>query len=199
MENKKNIIWFFIIVAIIIGVCYGLSTKRHKEEAKKEETRQEKISEKTTIVQNLANKYQTKIGDGEELIYTIEAQEEYISGYNSDSPILFTDVYLDDIYYNRDEQIFIRFSSGLFSRNKYILELEGNEETVKKLLAQKIDKDVFTLYGEYAVVAKIQEITKPVFALKGSGLLEDEVEIEITDSNLFIAKGVCLDAVYIAD
>jgi len=54
-------------------------------------------------------------------------------------------------------------------------------------------------FDEYAVVANIQEITKPVFALEGSALSEDEVEINIEPSNLFTGKGICVDIAYIGD
>ena len=69
-----------------------------------------------------------------------------------------------------------------------------------KIFAQKPDdKGFLKFFDEYAIVANIQEITKPVFALEGSALSEDDVEIDIESSSLFTAKGTCVDVAYIGD
>lgn len=102
--------------------------------------------------------------------------------------------------FRRDGKTFIRFSSSFLSPVDYVLELECSQQVIEKLFAQKPDdKTSFKFFDEYAIVANIQEITKPVFALEGSALSEDEVEINIESSNLFIAKGACVDIAYIGD
>lgn len=187
-EKIKKIAWFLIIVALIIGGYYLLFVNKRME------TKQEEISKGDIIAKELSNKYQAITGGEEELTYTLQAQERFITG----KPILFTNAYVDDMF-NRDGKTFIRFSSSWFSHNDYVLELECNKEIVDKILGQKGGNNFYDFDGEYAVVANIQEVTKPVFALKGSALSEDEVEIDIESSRLFIAKGVCVDAAYIND
>ncbi len=195
MKNffEKNKVFIGMIIAVfIIGGYYLLFM--NKQTDKKEEAKQEEISKGDIITKDLANKYQAVISDEEELTYTLQAQERFITG----KPTLFTSAYVDDVF-NRDGKTFIRFSPSWFSHNNYVLELECNKDIVDKVLAQKGGNDFFDFDGEYAVVANIQEITKPVFALKGSALSEDEVEIDIASSKLFIVKGVCVDVAYIND
>ena len=105
--------------------------------------------------------------------------------------------YVDDVF-RRDGRIFIRFSSSFLSSVEYVLELECSQQIVDKIFAQKpANKSFLKFFDEYAIVANIQEITKPVFALKGSAFSEDEVEINIESSNLFTAKGTCVDITFI--
>ena len=192
MENKKKIIWFLIIVALVAGGYYLLFV--NKQADKKEETKQEEISKSDLITKELADKYQAITDWEENLTYTIQVQERLITG----KPILFRG-YVDDIF-RRDGKTFIRFSSSFLSPVDYVLELECDQEVVDKLLAQKSEEKIFLkFFDEYAVVANIQEITKPVFALEGSALSEDEVEINIEPSNLFTGKGICVDIAYIGD
>lgn len=190
MEIDKKTIWFLLIGAVVVGGYYLLFV--NKQTDKKEGAKQEEISKGDIIAKELANKYQAITGGEEELTYTLQAQERFITG----KPILFTNAYIDDVF-NRDGKTFIRFSSSWFYHNNYVLELECNKDIVDRVLAQKGGNDFFDFDGEYAVVANIQEITKPVFALKGSALSEDEVEIDIAGSKLFIARGVCVDVAYI--
>lgn len=192
-KTKKNLIILLIIVALIASGYYLLFV--NKQADKKEGAKQEEISKGDTIVKDLVSKYQAIIGGGEELTYTLQAQEKFITG----KPILFTNVYVDDVF-SRDGKTFIRFWSSWFSHNNYVLELECNKEIVDKILVQKGGNDLYGFDGGYAVVANIQEVTKLVFALKGSVISEDDpVEINIQPSDSFIAKGVCVDVAYIND
>jgi len=194
MENKKKIIWFLIIVALVAGGYYLLFI--NKEAGKKEEAKQEEISKSDLIIKELANKYQAITDWEENLTYTIQAQERLIT----EKPVLFRG-YVDDVF-NRDGKTFIRFSSSFFSFSSvdYVLELECNKEILDKIFSEQQNKNDFLMFfDEYAVIANIQEVSKPVFAIKGSALSEDEVEIDIESSDLFTAKGICLDVVYIGD
>ena len=192
MDKNKLILPISILLGCIIIVGYFLlftdKQIRDDDVAEKEE-----ISKEDIIIKDLANKHQVIIiKKEEELIYTLQAQERFIV----DKPILFSDAYVDDIF-NRDGKTFIRFSSPWIYYNEYLLELECNREIVDKILLQKGGNSFIDFDGKYVVVANIKEITRPVFALKGSSLSEDEVEINIDSSELFIAKGICIDVAYI--
>jgi len=193
MNTKKNLFWFLIIAAIIIGGYYYLTVSK-KTEKKEETVKQEEISKRDLVAKDLASKYQAVSAGEEELTYTLQAQERFVTG----KPTLFTGAYVDDIF-NRDGKIFVRFSSAWFSKNNYMLELECSREIVDKILGQKGANDFLDFDGEYIVVANIEEVTKPAFALDGSALSEDEVEIDIEPSELFIAKGICVDVSYISN
>ena len=160
--------------------------------------KQEQVSKGDTIAKELADKYQARTGWEEDLEYTLQAQERWITG----KPLLFRG-YVNDIF-KRDEKTYIRFqsffrSSSFFS-SEYVLELECSRQVIDKLLSQEsTDGAYLRRFEEYAVVATIQEVSRPVFALKGHAYSADEVEIDIETSSLFIAKGTCVDIVYIGD
>lgn len=193
MENSKKVIILLIVAVIIVGGYYLFFSNRNAGE-NQQSTKQEKVSKGDIIAKELTDKYQATTGWEENLSYTLHAQERLITG----KPTLFRG-YIDDVF-RRDGKTFIRFSSSFLSPVDYVLELECSQQIVEKLFAQKPDdKTSFKFFDEYAVVANIQEVTKPVFALEGSALSEDEVEINIESSNLFTAKGACIDIAYIGD
>lgn len=193
MENSKKVITLLVVAAVIVGGYYLFFSNRNADE-NQQLTKQEKISKGDIVAKELADKYQAVTGWEENLSYTLHAQERLITG----KPTLFRG-YVDDVF-RRNGKTFIKFSSSFLSPVDYILELECSQQVVEKLFSQKPDdKTSFKFFDEYAVVANIQEITKPVFALEGSALSEDEVEINIESSNLFTAKGACVDIAYIGD
>ncbi len=193
MENSKKVITLLVVAAIIVGGYYLFFSNKNADE-NQQSTKQEKVSKGDIVAKELVDKYQAATGWEKNLIYTLHAQERLITG----KPTLFRG-YVDDVF-RRDGKTFIRFSSSFLSPVDYVLELECNQQVVEKLFAQKPDdKTSFKFFDEYAIVANIQEITKPVFALEGSALSEDEVEINIESSNLFTAKGGCVDIAYIGD
>lgn len=191
MANKEKIIWFLVIGVIVISGYYLFFVKNQtKKEG--EATKQEEISKGDLIIKELADKYQARTNWEENLTYTLQAQERLITG----KPVLFRG-YIDDIF-NRNGKTFIRLSSSFFSSADYVFELECSEQILDEILSKPQDgENYFKLFDEYAVVADIREVTKPVFALKGSALSEDEVEINIESSELFIASGTCIDISYI--
>lgn len=193
MENNKKIISALVIGAILVGGYYlFFSEKRTGEE--NQSTKQEEVSKSDVITKELGDKYQATTDWDKNLIYTLHAQERLITG----KPNLFRG-YVDDVF-RRDGKIFVQFSSSFFNSVDYVLELECSQQIVDKIFAQKTDdKTSLKFFDEYAIVANIQEVAKPVFALKGSALSEDEVEIDVESSELFTAKGTCVDIAYLGD
>ena len=72
-------------------------------------------------------------------------------------------------------------------------ELECSEEQTKKVLEVPIDSPG----DRYAVIATITDIRRPKFSVRAFGVGENEAEIEVEPSDIFIARGKCLDLVYI--
>ena len=72
-------------------------------------------------------------------------------------------------------------------------ELECSEEQTKKVLEVPIDSPG----DRYAVIATITDIRRPKFSVRAFGVGENEAEIEVEPSDIFIARGRCLDLVYI--
>jgi hypothetical protein len=155
---------------------------------------QEQVSKGDTVAKELADKYQATTGWEENLNYTLQAQERLMTG----KPILFRCT-VDDVF-KRDGKTFIRFVSSYLSDVDYVLELECSQQVIDKFFSQESDSTPYSKwFDEYAVVATIQEVSRPVSVLKGHVYSEEEVEIDIGTSSLFIAKGTCVDIVYIGD
>ncbi len=189
MENIKNVVLYLIFVAIVVGGYFIFFSNENSQEEQKAE-KIEEVDERDMLANELAQKYNAVIDWQENLDYTLEVQERIVI----DRPVLFQG-YVDDIF-SRNDQIFVRFFSSFWSPADFILELECSRPIVDKILAQK--ENFLGYFDEYAIVANIQDVAKPFFALKGSALWqgEDEVEIDIEPSKLFTARGVCIDIVY---
>lgn len=191
MEKNKPLGVILIIATLLVG-AYFIFFNNKKVAKDEQPTEQKKISNADRITKELADKYQALVADKEDITYTLQAQEKFITG----KPTLFTYAYVDDIF-KRDGKTFVSFSSSWLFDNDYTLELECNKEIVDKILGQTGGNNFIDFDGEYAVVANIQEVSKPAIALKGSALSEDEVDIDIESSGYFTAKGICIDVVYI--
>lgn len=190
--NQKYI-WFLVVIAIIIGGMYFFNI--YKKTDDKTETKQVEVSEGDLVTKELADKYQAMIGWEEDLTYTLQAQEKLTAGKS----VIFKG-YLDDIF-NRDGKTYVRLLSSYLSTTDFVLEIECEREKINQIIAsQKGEKDYLGyFYDDFVVVANIQEVSKSVFELKGSALSEEEVEIEIEPSKHFVAKGTCLEIVYVGE
>lgn len=191
MENNKKIITFLLLIAVIIG-GYFFFTNKQAQEAQKN-TEQEEVSKAEIFTKEFAAKYAATTNWEENLNYTRQAQERLITG----KPALFKGQ-VDDVF-NREGKTFIRLSSTFPSFVNYVLELECNQQIVDKYLQQQGNQDTSPFFDDYLVVATIQTVSKPVFALKGSALSEEDVEIDIRESDLLTAKGTCIDIARVED
>ena len=193
MNMNQKLVWFLVVITTIIGGMYFINV--YKKPDDKKEIKQVEISKGDLVTKDLANKYQALIGWEENLNYTLQAQEKLVTG----GPILFKG-YLDDIF-NRDGKTYVRFLSSYLSTVDFALELECGRDKIDQIISsQKGEVDYLGyFYEDFIVVANIQDVSKPIFKLKGSVLSEEEVEIGIEPSKLFVAKGTCLDIVYIGE
>ena len=124
--------------------------------------KQEEISESEIIVKKLVDKYKAITDWEDNLTYTLEVQERLIIN----KPILFK-VRVDDIF-NRDEKVFVRFSSSFLSKFNYVLELECDQSIIDTILTQRLSDEIYLRFlDEYAVIASIHEVIKPIFTLEG--------------------------------
>ncbi len=189
MENKGSIIWWVIILAVLAAIVYFNFFDKDSKEQDSSEAVTEEVSEGSLIADSLAEKYGATVIGRESLSFTIQAQDQLLSG----KPVVF-DAYLDDVY-RRDDKTYVRFQS--YDETDYILELECDPQMVEdKVLSQTDTTDdwLFWLYNEYVVVANITEVSKPVIALNAvAGYDEGDAEIEVETSSVFSAKGTCVD------
>jgi hypothetical protein len=213
-QKQKKLISYPIIAVLVVGGYYLLFGKKQTEQ--KKELNRETISQGDLIAKELADKYQAITDWEKNLTYTIQAQNRLVS----EKPVLFRG-YVDDVF-SRNGKTFFCFSSSILSPIDYILELECSKQVLDKILSREqneeneLDTDrssenhnsndvlqshlrrmLSHLFADCVVIARIEEVSKPVFALKGSVLSREEVEIGIESSMLFTAKGACVDIVYI--
>lgn len=186
--NKNYIAWIIIALVVVWG-SYQLFFANNDSSYSQKQEEQKEVSSTEVRANNLAQQYGAITGWENDLVYTIQAQERLVS----DKPVLF-EGYLDDIF-NRDGKTYIRFMSSYSSPVDYVLELQCDRSIVDKFIEQPTDEDRSFLkyFDEFAVVANIDEVSKPTFALEGTAYAEDDVEIEVDSSNLFTATGTCVD------
>lgn len=192
-DNIKNTI-FWIIVAIVLagGWSYRYFKDKQSEKISEDKT-QAIVSQREQTLNGLVARYGAVDDWDKDLTYTIQAQERLII----DRPILFR-AYVDDIF-RRNEKTYIRASSSYFDDANYILELDCDDSIVNKILSNRKDDSTLNYFADYAIVANIQEVIKPILSLNGSVASEDEAEIDIESSSSFIAKGLCVDLESIED
>ena len=194
MEYKKGVIILILVVVLVIWGTHYFSSNQGAENDQQPTKQEEEVAQTDTSALQLAKAYQATIDWEENLTYTLQAQERLITG----KPTLFKG-YVDDIF-RQDEKVFVRIASSFASPINYILELECSQTIVDKLFTHKPSDNAFRkFFDDYAIVAIIKEVTRPTFTLEGSSLSDGDVSISIEPSNLFTAKGVCIDGVYLGE
>ena len=145
------------------------------------------------VIRELAAKHDAITGWEEDLVFTLDAQERLTSG----RPVLFRG-YVDDMFH-RNGETFVRFWSDyrLLAGSLFVFELRCSQPIVETLAQRSSGSVYLDFFGEYAVVANIEEVAKAVLTLGASALSEDDAEIDMYPSGLFTAKGTCTDIAYI--
>lgn len=122
-------------------------------------------------------------------IYTLSLQKAFSNLQGK--PIAFNSYLID--YSKKGQQYFLVFYDLVSKGAKIRYELECSEEQTKKIVENPIDSSG----DRYAVIAAITDIRRPKFSVRAFGVGENEAEIEVESSDIFIARGRCLDLVYI--
>jgi hypothetical protein len=185
---KNYAVWIVVAIVVVWG-GYQLFFVNNKQEEGVKSEEESQVSQGDILANELAQQYQAISDWEEDIVYTFQAQEKLLAGV----PILFRG-HVDDIF-NRDGKTLIHFSPDFWSPTTYALELECDERVVDIILEHAIEESFLTSFDEFALVATIQEVSKPAFALTGSGFSEDEIEVDISSSNLLTMKGSCVDIV----
>lgn len=184
MKDKSVIIIWVTIIALVGGIYFYFTQIANNNS--QDTVEEEEISERDLVIKELAGKYQALIANEISFDYTVEAQQQLIS----DKPVIFEGS-VDDIF-AREEKIFVIFDAW---RNDFVLELECSQQVINKFfdLEETANSEDSVLFNYYAIVANINEVTKPVLRLEGSVISEDEAVVEMEMSDTLIAKGNCLD------
>jgi len=188
-----------IVIALILFGCDSDNSEDNSEEAarlEKERQNEEKIQElcsKYNAVTDWKQRFQKKtLGQH---TYTVEVEDALI---RADSrPILFYGV-ADDIVKETDKYI-VYWSGGsyvdatfdrVFGRYfRFVLDCTPSQ--VEKIMGKSV-----SFFEHYAIIAQISEVEKVRFRLY-SGESVEEVQLETADA--FLAKGKCLDLLFVPD
>jgi hypothetical protein len=89
----------------------------------------------------------------------------------------------------------------------FVLKCDSNKvsEIINRRSENDTDFDSLRLFPDnYVVVAKIENVTKPILQISGYPVRSEEVELEYEEveleykpADIFIATGTCIDFVYI--
>ena len=94
------------------------------------------------------------------------------------------------------------FWSGEFSGEEVRFVLKCDDTKLLELINQRVDQnEVISLggFGNYIVVAKIDDVKKINLRITGYPEGEEEVALEYAPADVFIATGNCIDFVYIEE
>lgn len=188
MNNKLGVI---IVIIILVGGGYYWYTSNEGQGAPKAEQQTESQDDKMKkVVQGFVEKYQPNMEISSDLQYTYQLEDALVK---AGKPVVFTAT-VDDIF-RKDGETYIRFAPSFFDYDvpRVFYTLKGCADKVDQITAVK--KDIF---GEYVVVAKITSIEKPIVRVNGSVSGED-VELELSEPQTFLATGSCLDLEYVED
>jgi len=208
-KESKITLGALSIVAIIVSL-YGYSVYLGHKEKRLEKARE---TQRANLQKQLANKYGALTNWNKDIRYTIQLQDLLVK---SGKPVLFTG-FVDDVFV-KEGQYYIRFlAGGLYSfdyseESQICFVLRSDSRKASKImnrLKDRISKGdtelslselswLKSLYWQYAVVAKIENVTRPVLQISGyRGDEPAEVEFEYKPSDIFVASGSCIDFIYI--
>jgi len=214
MNQKIKIIIILLIIGTLAYLGYRYLTESTPKEVEDTQEAQLKESYRKTVIEEMAKKYDALVDWNKNIHYTIQLQDLLV---NSDRPVLFTGS-VDDIFME-GEQHYVRFRSGglwsfeFFGSQVYFV-LKCDAEKASEIINKEIeiremiknednltDLDLYDLIlsDNYVVVAKIEDVTKPILQISAYPIGQEEVELEYKPSDTFIATGTCIDFVYIGN
>lgn len=197
----------FIFMSITLGCCMILtSCKISKEEPKKREEAERNLEIEQNIL--LMSKKYDAVRDWEKQfkkisrsVYTIDLQKALIR--EDSRPILFF-ASIADIKKQKEDYLVYFDMGSLFDINyidlwlllsfpsiRFILKC--TEEQVEKILNTKTE----FLNERFAIVASIFNVEKHAFKLSASSGDQESSYIEVDDSDVFMAEGICLDLMFV--
>lgn len=203
MKNIVKIIFVFIVLAICIwGISNYISSRQMKAEKKRAKIEKKIQIEKS--VSEMIGKYNAVTDWKKNLnnentllapIYTVQVEDVLIR--NDGRPVLFFG-FVEDVTRQGDKYyIYFQFYDFLDPDIRFILECDS--EQAKKVMSQRVDR-----FEQYAVVVLISSLQRPKFEVKAYSqsdeYSEDEYsEVVVESSDIFIAKGHCLDLLFVGD
>jgi hypothetical protein len=124
-------------------------------------------------------------------VYTFQVEDALIKDH--DRPVLAIGEVVD---INRlDNKFYIHFNTWLDSGPEVHFILEITQEQVTRIINQPSER----YFDNYAVVAKVISIERPKFEIGVYSESQEDYDLTVDESDIVIAKGVCLELLNIAD
>jgi hypothetical protein len=166
-------------IAVILFIGYSLLNNSKKNEATENVPSEAEIR-KTTLKNELVEKYNTVVFDDQNFAFSKDIQD------NSDKNFLLQGS-INDIY-EKDGKSFVKISDGYY----YYGIFEINSEQINFINANTIKDDSFSLSDDFFVVVKINDASKPIYEIDGEA---DAGSVYINTSlpDVFILKGNLAD------
>lgn len=190
-QKIKTLLIVFGVIAIVIFGYYFANNLNDSSKNEQKSTGSE--SKKDLIKKELVDKYSALTEWEKDAQYTYQLKRVLV---DSNKPILFSG-YINDII-EKDGKYFIVFATDLFTKPQVIFNLECEENKVLAVAASKNENDDLLSafgFGGYEVIAKISKVEKIKLKIGGSSNGE-EVELDYSPTDTFIADGKCIDFSY---
>lgn len=199
MKDKWGTIIFAAILLVVIFGLVSRNNSEKQEKAEEQKLEQEKRIQTANTVSAMAEKYNA-VTDWKDNFkgrfsfldstYTIELQDAIVK--TDGRPILFFSG-LNDIV-QKDGKYYLYFGDlfGGFSGPDILFILEATPDLIKEIIAHK-----HNCLENYAVISQIKEVEKVRFQLTSTAVDSEKIDVEFAPSNIFIAKGNCIDFVFV--
>jgi hypothetical protein len=200
--SKRFSILLVVLALMTVVISCG------KDKKVQNENDQVKL-QREKIVKEITGKYNAITDWDKGILYTIQLQDIFLS-----DRLVMVVGYINDVY-KKDGQFYIRFiksmsmrdfkdgaTFGLTNEPEVNFILKCDSVKVSRIFSNLSNKEIDDLklgldMPIYAVVAKINDVTKPTLQIDGNVSSDNTVEWNYEPPQTFIATGDCIDLVYV--
>ena len=205
----KDIVGKTIFAIVILGIVVWVFSsktgeKQSKVENEKFETKQHGETKQHDETKNIVSAMIAKhnaVADWRKSLgkkgmldyaYTIEIQDSLIK--TDGRPILFFGGANDIVRKNDKYMVYFSNWDGPLTCADVHFILDCTPDQINKIMSQPTD-----FLENYAVISQIGGVKKVRFQLAAKAYDSEEVDVDFTPSNVFMATGRCLDLVFVGD
>lgn len=199
MKNiASKIVFTLIALAIGIWIVSNIISSQHSKAEEEKEEVEKKIQIEQTISNmvarhNAVTDWNKNFYEGDTLLrhtYTVQVEDALIR--NDGRPVLLFGS-VDDVI-RQGNKYYVHFQNVLYQGPDIHFVLECDSEQVKKIMGHMAG-----LFNQYAVVALIQSLQRPKFEVTAFSHSGEDAEVVVESSDIFIARGRCLDLLFVGD
>jgi hypothetical protein len=184
------------LTSVVFRYCHSVSQENKLKTEKEKLATETRIQTEKSIAEmakrnNAIVNWQNAFDTNELSTYTIEVQDALIKTDNR--PVIFFAPVEDIVKETTKYSVHFYNPFSSFSPVIYFV-LDCTPEQIGKIISHRSD-----LYENYAVIAQISEVKKVRFEVKGYAEIYEEVQLELEQSDVFVATGKCLELLPVGD